>query len=240
MPQLIIILSDFKSLKSNDTLNNCKLAFKLTDLENIPRIIQLADMIQREIPDKLAIMTYVYQLKEHFERQSKPSISTITKQTTPVKNDKQQSQESTNSKIENKNKTKVLNTPFMKAFSLIASTSDNKQNTNNADGSFTASTPKAIDNKTTTTTTLPSTVKVMSNNNNKNQQSPVKPVLYESHKQYTNPFDSDSDDDNKSAIITTTSTSPKTTDANVYSGIVEIKQNGKVFDIIDTDANNDE
>ena len=45
---------------------NCKKAFDAGEILGIPRVIEPADMDILTVPDKLAVMTYLYQLRAHF------------------------------------------------------------------------------------------------------------------------------------------------------------------------------
>jgi hypothetical protein len=45
---------------------NCKKAFDAGEALGIPRVIEPADMDVLTVPDKLAVMTYLYQLRAHF------------------------------------------------------------------------------------------------------------------------------------------------------------------------------
>ncbi|KAJ8964295.1 hypothetical protein NQ317_016584 [Molorchus minor] len=56
-------LIDFDSLSPHDVKGNCKKAFDAGDKLDIPRVIEPTDM---HISDKLAVMTYLHQLRAHF------------------------------------------------------------------------------------------------------------------------------------------------------------------------------
>lgn len=58
--------SDMNSLSSLDVKGNCKKAFDAGETLGIPRVIEPADMDILTVPDKLAVMTYLYQLRAHF------------------------------------------------------------------------------------------------------------------------------------------------------------------------------
>lgn len=45
---------------------NCKKAFDAGEALGISRVIEPADMDVLAVPDKLAVMTYLYQLRAHF------------------------------------------------------------------------------------------------------------------------------------------------------------------------------
>lgn len=45
---------------------NCKKAFDAGENLGIPKVIEPADMDILTVPDKLAVMTYLYQLRAHF------------------------------------------------------------------------------------------------------------------------------------------------------------------------------
>jgi hypothetical protein len=66
------------------------------------------------------------------------------------------------------------------------------------------------------------------NNNKKKSAPPPPPQLYESHKQYMNPFDS-SEDENDGVK------NPFSTIKNDNTPIIEIKQNGEIIDALISD-----
>ncbi|XP_015833178.2 EH domain-binding protein 1 isoform X2 [Tribolium castaneum] len=59
-------LIDFNSLSPHDVKGNCKIAFDAGDKLGIPRVIEPTDMHMLAVPDKLAVMTYLHQLRAHF------------------------------------------------------------------------------------------------------------------------------------------------------------------------------
>ncbi|OXA59855.1 EH domain-binding protein 1-like protein 1 isoform X2 [Folsomia candida] len=61
-PELI----DFTTLSPHDIKGNCKTAFDTAESLGIPRVIEPSDMMLLAVPDKLAVMTYLYQLRSHF------------------------------------------------------------------------------------------------------------------------------------------------------------------------------
>lgn len=62
-------LIDFDSLSPHNIQDNCKLAFDAAESIGIPKVIEPTDMVILAVPDKLAVMTYLYQLKAHFSGQ---------------------------------------------------------------------------------------------------------------------------------------------------------------------------
>jgi len=58
-------LIDFKTLTSCDILGNNTLAFDVAESLGVPKMLEARDMVLLAIPDKLNIMTYVYQLRSH-------------------------------------------------------------------------------------------------------------------------------------------------------------------------------
>ncbi len=56
-------------MSSQDTRGNCKLAFEMGETLGIPRVIEPSDMVLLTVPDKLAVMTYLHQLRAHFTGQ---------------------------------------------------------------------------------------------------------------------------------------------------------------------------
>lgn len=61
-PELI----DLSALQSHDVRGNCKVAFDAGDALGITRVIEPSDMDMLAVPDKLAVMTYLYQLRAYF------------------------------------------------------------------------------------------------------------------------------------------------------------------------------
>ncbi|KAK7604096.1 hypothetical protein V9T40_004369 [Parthenolecanium corni] len=59
-------LIEFDSLSPHDIRGNCKKAFDAGEILGISRVIDPADMELLTVPDKLAVMTYLYQLQAHF------------------------------------------------------------------------------------------------------------------------------------------------------------------------------
>lgn len=57
---------DMKSLSPHDVAGNCRMAFDAAECLGIPRVIEPRDMSLLAVPDKLAVMTYLYQLRAHF------------------------------------------------------------------------------------------------------------------------------------------------------------------------------
>ncbi|CAH1126450.1 unnamed protein product [Ceutorhynchus assimilis] len=57
---------NFDSLSPHDIKANCKIAFDAGDKLGIPRVIEPSDMHMLAVPDKLAVMTYLHQLRAHF------------------------------------------------------------------------------------------------------------------------------------------------------------------------------
>lgn len=54
------------NLSPQNVRHNCKIAFDAGEVLGIPRVIDPADMDVLTVPDKLAVMTYLYQLRAHF------------------------------------------------------------------------------------------------------------------------------------------------------------------------------
>jgi len=59
-------LIDFASLSPQDIKGNNKLAFDLAASLGIPKVLEPSDMVMLTVPDKLSVMTYLYQLRSHF------------------------------------------------------------------------------------------------------------------------------------------------------------------------------
>lgn len=62
----VSINREFDSLSPHDVRGNCKKAFDAGEALGIPRVIEPTDMDLLTVPDKLAVMTYLYQLRAHF------------------------------------------------------------------------------------------------------------------------------------------------------------------------------
>lgn len=59
-------LIDYGSLSPHDIKGNCKKAFDAAASIGIPKLIEPSDMVILAVPDKLAVMTYLYQIRAHF------------------------------------------------------------------------------------------------------------------------------------------------------------------------------
>lgn len=59
-------LIDMSKLSSGNVIENCRTAFDAAEKLGIPRVIEPRDMNMLAVPDKLAVMTYLYQLRAHF------------------------------------------------------------------------------------------------------------------------------------------------------------------------------
>ncbi|CAG2173768.1 unnamed protein product [Oppiella nova] len=59
-------LIDFSALSPSEIKDNCKKAFDVAAKLGIPKLIEPSDMLMRATPDKLSVMTYLYQLRAHF------------------------------------------------------------------------------------------------------------------------------------------------------------------------------
>ncbi|XP_063589032.1 EH domain-binding protein 1-like protein 1 isoform X3 [Penaeus indicus] len=59
-------LIDYESLTPQDVKGNCKKAFEAGEFLGVTRLIEPQDMVILTVPDKLAVMTYLYQLRAHF------------------------------------------------------------------------------------------------------------------------------------------------------------------------------
>lgn len=61
-PELI----EMSALSPHDVSGNCRIAFDAAEQLGIPRVIEPTDMNLLAVPDKLAVMTYLHQLRAHF------------------------------------------------------------------------------------------------------------------------------------------------------------------------------
>ncbi|KAK7051422.1 hypothetical protein SK128_018122, partial [Halocaridina rubra] len=59
-------LIDYDNLSPQDVKGNCKKAFEAGERLGVTRLIEPQDMVILTVPDKLAVMTYLYQLRAHF------------------------------------------------------------------------------------------------------------------------------------------------------------------------------
>ncbi|XP_014664470.1 PREDICTED: EH domain-binding protein 1-like isoform X4 [Priapulus caudatus] len=59
-------LIDFENLSPHDIKGNNRKAFDAASSLGIPRVIEPSDMVILAVPDKLMVMTYLYQLRTHF------------------------------------------------------------------------------------------------------------------------------------------------------------------------------
>nr|XP_036230303.1 EH domain-binding protein 1 isoform X7 [Bactrocera oleae]XP_036230304.1 EH domain-binding protein 1 isoform X7 [Bactrocera oleae]XP_036230305.1 EH domain-binding protein 1 isoform X7 [Bactrocera oleae]XP_036230306.1 EH domain-binding protein 1 isoform X7 [Bactrocera oleae]XP_036230307.1 EH domain-binding protein 1 isoform X7 [Bactrocera oleae] len=59
-------LIDMSKLSAHDVVGNCRSAFDVAESLGIPRVIEPRDMSLLAVPDKLAVMTYLHQLRAHF------------------------------------------------------------------------------------------------------------------------------------------------------------------------------
>lgn len=76
-------LIDMNTLLPSDIIGNCKKAFEAGEKLGIPRVIEPSDMSLLAVPDKLAVMTYLYQLHAHFTGRQL-EIDTIGKKLIPL------------------------------------------------------------------------------------------------------------------------------------------------------------
>jgi hypothetical protein len=58
--------SDFSKLVPQDVIGNCRIAFDITEKLGLPRVIEPQDMNLLAVPDKLAVITYLHQMRAHF------------------------------------------------------------------------------------------------------------------------------------------------------------------------------
>lgn len=79
---LSFVRREFDSLSPHDVKGNCKKAFDAGEALGIPRVIEPADMDVLTVPDKLAVMTYLYQLRAHFTGEVK--VNSVDVNSMPV------------------------------------------------------------------------------------------------------------------------------------------------------------
>lgn len=63
---MYVFFREFDDLTQHDVKGNCKKAFDAGEALGISRVIEPSDMDVLAVPDKLAVMTYLYQLRAHF------------------------------------------------------------------------------------------------------------------------------------------------------------------------------
>lgn len=71
-------LIDFDSLQPSDVVGNCKIAFETAASLGLPKLIDPNDMIVLNVPDKLSVMTYLYQLRSFFTGKTVAKTSSST------------------------------------------------------------------------------------------------------------------------------------------------------------------
>ena len=142
-PELI----DFSSLSPSDIKGNCKKAFDAAASLGIPKLIEPSDMVMLSVPDKLSVMTYLYQLRAHFCGQmmqlqqigdtAKDSMYTIGEQNSDNEMDGNESEDNSyTEEVNQKTKTNLYNSNELsvnrlnaidnKAFSMTDETEANK------------------------------------------------------------------------------------------------------------------
>lgn len=111
-------LIDFSSLSPHDIKGNCKIAFEAAFNLGVPKLIEPSDMVMLPVPDKLAVMTYLYQLREHFmgqENKVQPGCQT-TDSLHSVR-DQESDEDSVQNNIVQKDETKEVSEMFLKCSS---------------------------------------------------------------------------------------------------------------------------
>lgn len=66
------------NLEKNDTKKNLKAAFVASDSEQIMRVVDYSDIVNRKQIDPLSIMTYLYQMRDHFENLKSKNVNCIS------------------------------------------------------------------------------------------------------------------------------------------------------------------
>lgn len=73
-----IIYSDYAKLKKEDIYNNNELAFHVAEKYlSIPSLLDPADMLKYEVPDRLSILTYLSQYYQVFSSQGECPLSSL-------------------------------------------------------------------------------------------------------------------------------------------------------------------
>ncbi|GBN78997.1 EH domain-binding protein 1 [Araneus ventricosus] len=70
-------LINFESLSPHNIKDNCKKAFDAAESLGIPKVMEHSDMVILAVPDKLAVMTYLYQLKAFFSGEKLDPVSSF-------------------------------------------------------------------------------------------------------------------------------------------------------------------
>jgi hypothetical protein len=71
-------LIDLSKLSATNSKSNLKLAFNASDSEAIVRVVDVADLLNTKSPDQLSIMTYLFNICDHFEPKYSKRISKNT------------------------------------------------------------------------------------------------------------------------------------------------------------------
>ena len=109
-------LVDFSTLSPHNIKQNNKLSFDAFEYLGIPKILDPNDMVRAATPDKLTVMTYLHQIKHHFENKSSVSkINTLMSQYKFISGNEDifsnTPKSSTSLKTEKKNKLKTRESP---------------------------------------------------------------------------------------------------------------------------------
>lgn len=105
----MILLRDLNCLSKTDANQNLKIAFKASDKLQIGRVVELNDFIKKGKLDQLLIMTYIFQLRDHFETQPNKS-----KLQSPIISQSNSFSSPLNAKTKDKKQIKNTSTPIKK------------------------------------------------------------------------------------------------------------------------------
>ncbi|KAG8189684.1 hypothetical protein JTE90_022498 [Oedothorax gibbosus] len=101
-------LIDFESLSSNDIKGNCKKAFDAAESIGIPKVMEHSDMVILAVPDKLAVVTYLHQIKAFFSGEKLDYPNSLAKNPNVKLFSTTNIQEDINSKLNKQFNNKVL------------------------------------------------------------------------------------------------------------------------------------
>jgi hypothetical protein len=195
-------LIELKHLSLTEIKNNLKQAFSASDSLNVVRVLDYSDFLNKEHLDQLLIMTYLYQLRDHFETS---------------KSGQHHSQLSPSSNIESKYKNLLFSPIKLPTKLFTDSSSNSKSSSSTLPESQTGAKKFSIVTVVSGKGNYISKVPESFSKESKSSASCKK----DNKNNYLNPFDSD--EEGKVPVDL------KSTSAKTKSGIIQIKPNGIFF-----------
>ncbi|XP_054708504.1 EH domain-binding protein 1-like [Uloborus diversus] len=189
-------LIDFDSLSPHNIKENCKKAFDAAESIGIPKVIEHSDMVILAVPDKLAVMTYLYQLKAYFSENKVENIEMLPEKSSDFKSDEECLNHAIpslgNKFVSNCAQSKKGRTERFASFSKLLSNKlkqqISKESPKTSQPSNVVSNNKFVKHS--------DSFKYVENNSSENRQSACKqPQKLMTRKQLMNPFDSDSEEE---------------------------------------------